>query len=225
MTALSAFELDPTRTALLVIDMQNDFCREDGFFSGAGHDVSTCQAAVDRTKWVLEQVRPLGIPVFWSRSINPEPPRYKLPPLRFRAPRESEAFRKSVGGTNRFDPDSWGSQIVDDLTVGEDELVIDKPRYNLFYRTKLEEELRSRGIDTIVVTGVTTNCCVESTSRDGFMRDFAVLVLSDCVAAFGNEIELHEASLKNLALFFAVVATADDFVEEIRARAAETAAV
>jgi ureidoacrylate peracid hydrolase len=223
MTSLAEFEIDPARTALLVIDMQNDFVKPEGFFADAGHDVSTCQAAVDRTRWLLEQVRPLGIPVFWSRSINPEPPKYKLPPLRFRAPRDSEKFEQSVGGTNCFKPGSWGAEIVEDLPVGAGDVVIDKPRYNVFFRTPLEDELRSRGIETLAVAGVTTNCCVESTSRDAFMRDFGVLVLSDCVAAFGNESDLHDASLRNLALFFAVISNAEELADELRARIPATA--
>ena len=225
MTSLSEFELDPARTALLCVDFQNDFCKPEGFFARAGHDVAPCQAAAERTAWLLEQVRPLGIPVFWSRSVNPEPPRYKLPPLRFRVPRESEAFEESVGGTNRFDANAWGAQIVDDLEVRPEDVVIDKPRYNVFHGTALENDLRSRGLDTIIVTGVTTNCCVESTSRDGFMRDFAVLVVSDCCAAFGNEWDLHEASLRNLSLLFAVIAPADEVVEELRARTPAAVAV
>jgi ureidoacrylate peracid hydrolase len=224
MTSLSEFEIDPARTALLVIDMQNDFVKPEGFFAGAGHDVSTCQAAVDRTKWLLDELRPLGIPVFWSRSINPEQPRYKLPPLRFRAPRESPDFVERVGGTNVFKPDSWGAQIVDDLVPAPEDVVIDKPRYNFFYRTPLEDLLRERGLDTLVVTGVTTNCCVESTSRDAFMRGFHVLVVSDCVAAFGNEMDLHEASLRNLSLFFAVIAPAEEVAAELKARVGAAAA-
>lgn len=225
MTSLSEFDLDPARTALLVIDFQNDFCKPEGFFAGAGHDVSTCQAASDRTAALIERVRPLGIPVYFSRSINPEPPKYKLPPLRFRAPRDSETFVEKVGGTNTFDPDSWGAQIVEELVPEPDDIVIDKPRYNMFHRTDLEDRLRARGIDTVVLTGATTNCCVESTGRDAFMRGFAVLVLTDCVAAFGNEWDLHEASLRNLSLFFAVLGTSDEFVEEMRARTGHPAAV
>jgi ureidoacrylate peracid hydrolase len=224
VTALSEFELDPATTALLVIDFQNDFCHPDGFFAGAGHDVSTCQAAAERTAWVIDRIRPLGIPVFFTRSINPKKRDYKLPPLRFRKPPESAEFVKGVGGKNAFDPDSWGAQLVDELVPGPDDVVLDKPRYNVFHRTDLEEQLQARGITTIVITGATTNCCVESTSRDGFMRDFDVLVLSDGVAAFGNEWDLHEASLRNLSLFFAVIATAGEFVEDMHARAGAPAA-
>jgi ureidoacrylate peracid hydrolase len=222
---LSEFDLDPQRTALLVIDFQNDFCHKDGFFAGAGHDTDTCLAAARRTARLVDEVRPYGIPVFYSRSINPERPQYKLPPLRFRAPRDSNAFHVGVGGKNTFEPGSWGSELVDELSPAPDEVVIDKPRYNMFHRTELEDELRARGIDTIVVTGATTNCCVESTSRDGFMRGFAVLVLTDCVAAFGNEWHLHESSLTNLSLFFAVLATSDEYVSDLRSRVGEQAAV
>lgn len=225
MNPLSEFDLDPERTALLVIDFQNDFCHEDGFFAAAGHDVSTCMAAARRTARLIDEVRPYGIAVFYSRSINPERPTYKLPPLRFRAPRDSDAFRVGVGGKNTFEPGSWGAQLVDELSPAPGEVVVDKPRYNMFHRTELEEQLRARGIDTILITGATTNCCVESTSRDGFMRGFAVLVLTDCVAAFGNEWDLHEASLRNLSLFFAVLATADEYVEDLRSRVPQPAAV
>ena len=158
MNPRSEFDLDPARTALLVIDFQNDFCHEDGFFAGAGHDVSTCMAAARSTARLIDEVRPYGIPVFYSRSINPERPAYRLPPLRFRAPRESDAFRAGVGGKNTFEPGSWGAQLVDELSPAPDEVVIDKSRYNMFHRTQLEEELRASGIDTILIAGAKTYC-------------------------------------------------------------------
>jgi ureidoacrylate peracid hydrolase len=215
---LSQFDLDPSRTALLAIDFQNDFCHADGFFARAGHDVSSCQEAAERTAWLIEQVRPHGIPVIWTRSANTNPRPYGLPPLRFRRPRQSDAFVEGQGGTNVFEPGSWGHAIVDELVPGPDDLVLDKLRYNAFHNTGLDEELRGRGIDTLLVTGVTTNCCVESTSRDAFMRDFDVAVVSDGSAAFRNEEDLHEASLRNLSLFFAVIATAADVAERLAVR-------
>ncbi len=225
MGELSNFELDPSALALLVVDMQNDFCAPNGFFDRAGHDVSSCALAVERTAALLGRLRPLGVPIFWTRSVNPEPPVYKLPPLRFRTPRESTAFELSVGGTNCFLPGAWGTQIAAGLDVGPDDHVIDKARYNAFHGTDLERMLRERGIESLAVAGLITNCCVESTSRDAFMRDFGVLVLSDCVAAFRNEWDLHEASLRNLELFFAVVAGSDELVHELEAKAAARSAV
>jgi len=145
--------------------------------------------------------------------------------LRFRAPRDSAAFQKRVGGTNCFVPGAWGTQIVDELSPQPEDVVIEKNRYDVLYNTPLDSELRSRGIDTLVMAGVTTNCCVETTTRDAFIRDYHCLVLSDCVAAFKNEADLHEASLRNLGLFFAVIATADEFVEDLRARTREAAVV
>jgi nicotinamidase-related amidase len=218
MTALAEFELDPARTALLVVDFQNDFVKEEGFFAGAGHDVAPCQAAVDRTRQLLDEVRPHGIPVYFSRSISRKP-EFRLPPLRFRASQGSDGFKPGEGGKKVFAADSWGAQIVDELPPQPDDVVIDKQRYDFFFDTSLEEQLREHGIDTIVVTGATTNCCVDSTARSGFMRGFAVLVLSDCVAGFGNEDDLNAGALRNLELFFGVVATADEYVDDLRTRA------
>jgi nicotinamidase-related amidase len=222
---LSEFEFDLGRTALLVIDAQNDFCKPEGFFSKSGFDVAPCQAAVDRIRPLLEEVRAISLPVFWTMSLNPDPPNYKLPPTRFRRSRESqEGTLKGVRGSDYFAPDAWGTQIVEDIVPSPDDVVVRKPRYDGFYNTQLDEELRSRGIDTLAIVGVTTNCCVDTTTRDAFMRGFHVLVLADCVAAFGNEWDLHEASLKNLSLLFAVIGTSDDFVRVLREATAKVPA-
>ena len=217
LTDLAELPLDPRTTALLAVDLQNDFCKPGGFFDAAGHDVSTCEAGIEPTARVVEAARSLGLPVVWTKSVNPSPPPYRLPPLRFRAPRESDGFRDGVGGSDCFVPGTWGNAIVDELVPEPDELVIEKPRYDGFYATGLEDELRCRGVDTVAIGGVTTNCCVDTTARSAFIRGFEVIVLADCVAAFGNEWDLHEAALKNLALLFAVVASAEDVLAALSA--------
>jgi ureidoacrylate peracid hydrolase len=213
MSELADFELDPRRVVVLVIDMQNDFCHPDGFFAKAGHDVSACASAVDATRRLLEQVRPLGVGVMWTKSVSAEEPKYKLPPLRFRTSRESTESRSGVGGTNCFAPGAWGSEIVSDLSPEDGDVVVQKARYDAFYRTELERELRSRKIEVVAIAGVTTDCCVDSTARQAFIRDFGVLILSDCVASFKNEWDMHEASLRCLALLFAVITETQDFVD------------
>jgi nicotinamidase-related amidase len=106
---------------------------------------------------------------------------------------------------DQFVPGSWGWQLVDALEPQADELVIRKPRYDAFLRTSLEDDLRSRGVETIVLAGVITNCCVDTTARSAFMRGFDVLVLEDCVGTFAEERDLHDAALRNLSLLFAVI--------------------
>jgi nicotinamidase-related amidase len=115
-------------------------------------------------------------------------------------------------GNDRYLPDAWGTQILPELAPQAGDVLIEKPRQSPFYRTLLEDELRARGIEVVVVAGVTSNCCVDSTIRDAAMRDFDVLVLEDCVGAFAAEQHLHTATLENAARFFGVVATSADFL-------------
>jgi ureidoacrylate peracid hydrolase len=191
--------VEPARTALLVVDLQNDFCHSDGYFAGIGFDVRPCADAAARMRPVVPQARALGLTVVWTMSTNADPPVHRLLPHRFR--------REGVEGRppDRFVPGSWGWQLVEGLEPEDDELVVRKPRYDAFLRTSLEDDLRNRGIDTLVVGGVITNCCVDTSARSAFMRGFDVLVLEDCVATFAEERDLHDASLRNLSLLFAVV--------------------
>ena len=191
--------VDSARTALVVVDLQNDFCHSDGYFAGIGFDVRPCADVAARMGPVVSQARALGLTVVWTMSTNADPPVHRLLPHRFR--------REGVEGRppDRFVAGSWGWELVDGLEPEDDELVVRKPRYDAFLRTSLEDDLRKRGIDTLVVGGVITNCCVDTSARSAFMRGFDVLVLADCVATFAEERDLHDASLRNLSLLFAVV--------------------
>jgi ureidoacrylate peracid hydrolase len=203
------FELDARRTALLVIDVQNDFCHPHGYFARFGFDVTPCGDVMSRIAPVVRTARRREIPVVWTMSTNSDPPVHRLQPARF--------HRHAAGGRppDQFVRHSWGWTLVDGLEPGASELVVEKPRYDAFLRTTLEDDLRARGISTVVVTGVITNCCVDTTARSAFMRGFDVLVLRDCVATFAEERDLHDASLRNLAQLFAVVADSDAFEEAL----------
>ncbi len=202
--------LDPHRTALLVVDMQNDFCSPGGFFEQAGHDVAPCAALVDGIARLARDVRVAGGLVAFTMTVRTEPQRQRLRPKRH--PGAGDAAAPGTRGNDRYAPGAWGTAIVDALAPTEADLVIEKPRQSGFYRTTLHDDLLRRGVDTIAIAGVTTNCCVDTTARDAFMRDLDVVVLSDCVAAFGRERHLHDSALENLALFFGVVMTSDELV-------------
>jgi ureidoacrylate peracid hydrolase len=194
-------EIDPSRTALLVVDVQNDFCHEGGFFASIGFDVAPCAVAASRLVPVVDAARSSGVQVVWTMSTNDSPPTYRLAPARFRR-------RQGDRPADQFVPGSWGWQIVDELEPVQGEVVIRKPRYDAFLYTSLEDDLRERGVDTVVIGGVITNCCVDTTARSAFMRGFGVLVLEDTVATFEQERDLHDASLRNLSLLFAVIGDA-----------------
>ena len=191
--------VDPERTALLVVDVQNDFCHADGYFARIGFDVDPCAAAAARIRPIVSDARALGLTVVWTMSTNADPPVHRLLPQRFRRDGVDER------PPDRFVPGSWGWQLVDGLEPEDGELVVRKPRYDAFLRTSLEDDLRTRGIDTLAIAGVITNCCVDTTARSAFMRGFDVLVLEDCVGTFAEERDLHASALRNLSLLFAVV--------------------
>lgn len=212
--AVTELALDPARTALLVVDMQNDFCSTGGFFDGAGHDIAPCRALVPHLARVAASVRAAGALVAFTMTVRTDPQKQRLRPSRH--PVEADGAAPATRGNDRYAPGVWGTAIVDELTPTEADLVVEKPRQSGFYRTSLAEELAERGIDTVAIAGVTTNCCVDTTARDAFMRDLDVIVLSDAVAAFGQERHLHDATLENLALFFGVVATSGELLAALR---------
>jgi isochorismate hydrolase len=117
----------------------------------------------------------------------------------------------------------WGESIIygskewelmKNLSPLETEPVLDKNRYSAFYETNLDESLRSRGIEELIMTGVMTNCCCETTAKDGFVRDYRIFFVSDATATVNEE--LHLASLMNLAYGFAHVLSTDQLCRSLR---------
>lgn len=110
-------------------------------------------------------------------------------------------------------------QIMASLTPAEDDIVIDKHRYSAFYDTDLDERLRERGVRDVVIAGVMTNCCCETTAREAFMRDYRVFVVADATATANDD--LHVSSLKGMAYSCAIITWTDDVVAAITATTAD----
>ena len=190
--------LDPARTALLVVDVQNDFIHEDGR-SGRGTDRNAAFRAMveGRLAPFAGAARALGVLVVWIRMENaPE----TISPANAR-------IKRKMYGADPDDPasvdiweravcvrGSWGAEIY--LPVEEGDLVVSKSRYSAFIRTELDEALRARGVTTTAVAGVVTNQCVESTARDAYQHDYDVLLVSDCVAE--RSPEARASTLENI---------------------------
>ena len=210
------FEFDPARTAILVIDMQNDFASEGGMFAGSGGNIATNRAIVPAIATTLEAARNCGIPVVYikmgyapdlSDAGGPDAPnRIKHRRMRVGEPSASGRGRILIRG-------DWGTEVVRELAPKPGEAEIWKTRYSGFFATTLDQHLQQAGIDTLIVTGCTTSVCVDSTVRDAMFRDYRCLVLEDCVAepiAHAAPRSNHEASLLTFELLFAWIGRSDE---------------
>jgi nicotinamidase-related amidase len=188
----SALVVELDRAALIIIDMQRDFLEPGGFGETLGNDVSRLQAAVAPLRKVLDAARASKMLVIHTREGHrpdlSDAPRHKVergePSLRIGAP--GPMGRILVRG----EP---GHDIIPELAPAPGEPVIDKPGKGAFYQTDLELMLKNREIDTLLVAGVTTEVCVNTTVREANDRGFRCIVMSDCCASYFPE--FHQAGL------------------------------
>lgn len=211
-------EMDLTRTALIVIDMQNAFGSAGGMFEQAGIDITCIQEAVAPTRSAVEAARRAGIRVIWIKmGFQPD-----LSDLGAEDVPNGFLFLHLGVKDGVLARDSWGTDIVDGLSPREDEPVIYKTRFSAFYRTELDELLRSQGVKHLVITGCTTSICVESTIRDAFYRDYHCVLLEDCSAEpMGRSLSRsnHEATVMLVERIFGSVSSSLKFTEAVGAAA------
>ncbi len=187
----AAERLDLGHTALLVIDMQNDFCAEGGYIEAVvGKNAAACRAVAAPVMTLVAAARAAPVPVLWVRAD------YRLEKLP-----ASMAARFAAQGNGRVccAPGTWGADFHG-VAPAPGEAVIDKHCYSAFIGTGLADRLSARGIRTLVFAGVQTNVCVETSLRDAYSLGFNVAVAGDCVAS--HTAELHEATLKNVRFLF-----------------------
>jgi nicotinamidase-related amidase len=201
----------PTRTALLIVDMQADFALPDGACGRAGADLSTVSGALYAAERLAIAARTAGVTVVFvglmattageSAAWNERMRRRGDDPVAVNA-----VCRAGTSGAAFVGP-----------TPAAGELVVAKQRYSGFHRTRLDAELKARKIDTLVVCGLTTECCVEATVRDAFNLDYHVFVSTDACAAY--EADLHAAALKTMEINCAILASTDQIASAWRAKA------
>ena len=194
----------PGRTALVIVDMQTDFASPEGAMGRTGADLSAAPAALAAAQRMADAARAAGVPVvFVGLMTSPEDDSAAWAErMRRRGDDPDEALALCRAGTR-------GAAFVGPIPlVGEP--VIAKLRYSGFFRTDLDAQLQRLGVDTLVIAGLTTECCVDCTVRDAFHLDYQVFIAADACAAYAPDI--HEAALKSLALHCAIVVRADEVV-------------
>ena len=198
---LESFQLSSANTALLVVDVQNDFCHNQGVFSKyKSATLDHVEQAVSKLSALIEKCRQSNLPIIFIRTTHSDWT-------------NSPSWLKRMEGAGEkmriCAPDSWGSNFYN-VSPKEGDCIVTKHRYSAFIGTDLDLILKSKGIENILVTGVATNVCVESTARDAYHRDYNVILIEDCCGAYDKA--EHAATLNNISKFFGTVTTAETLI-------------
>lgn len=202
------------RTAVLVIDMQNDFCHPAGWLASIGVDITAARAPIAPLARFLPTLRAAGVPVLWINWGN-RPDRRNLPPsvLHVYDPDgESAGIGSHLPGQTGgiLEAGSWNAAIVDDLTVAEEDIHIAKYRMSGFWDTPLDSILRNLRVDTLLFAGVNSDQCVLSTLTDAACLGYDVILIEDC-ATTTSPTFCQEATLYNVRQCFGFTALSTDF--------------
>ena len=192
----------PARTALLLVDCQVDFASPDGVMAKQGHNMTAALTALRQAARLTEAAREAGVPCLFVRLITrPGEETPAMQDWKERRGHEDHPLLCREG--------SKGAEFIG-VTPLATEAVFSKDRYNAFAGTGLDAHLKSLRRDTLVIAGLTTECCVDSTARDAFERDYRVFVAADAVAAY--EQDLHAWALKALKLNCALLPTSGEII-------------
>jgi len=185
----------PSKSAIIVVDVQNDFCEPDGAAGKGGKDTTAAMAMIPRLQRFLDAARAHGTNIIFVQTIH-EP-----------------ATDSDVWVGRRANPDArnclkgtWGAEFTGIAPLPHEPVVI-KHRYSAFINTRLDSVLRTLKVENLIVLGVATNVCVESTSRHGYMLDYNVVLVPDCSAAYDQA--AHDMTVLVHKKYFGTVASSD----------------
>lgn len=225
--------IDTARTAVIVVDMENDFGAEGGMFHRAGIDISMIRDAVGPTARVLTSARAVGIRIIYLKMAFQPDLSDAGPPgspnrerhLRFGV---GKAVRAPSGAEGRMlIRDTWNTDVLPELAPKAGDIALYKHRFSGFYQTDLDSTLKRLGVNYLIVTGCTTSVCVESTIRDAMFRDYSCVLLADCTGepiGHGLPRSNHDASLLVIQTLFGWVSDSSQFIKAFGANPIAAAA-
>lgn len=191
--------LKPATTAIIVVDVQNDYCHPEGACARRGNDVSGVSGMMPHLHELLRAARSFEVPIIFIQTFHEN------------ATDSAAWTRRSDGRSGEVcRTGSWGAEFYEVAPL-PNEVIVNKHRYSAFINTRLDSVLRTLKIETLVMTGVSTNVCVESTARDGYMLDYNIAFVADACAAFSQA--AHNMTLENIDGFFGSVVTTDELID------------
>ncbi len=188
--------LAKTRKALVLVDVQNEFCHPDGVFGKKGCDLSLIKVMMVALQRLVDSAREKNIPIVFIQNIEDD----NTDSFAWRMRPDAKEDSANEGVCRRG---TWGAELYH-FVPREGDIRIQKNRFSGFLNTPLDAILKNRGIETLIFTGVATNICVESTARDASIRDYHVILAPDACATWYPD--LQEATCKNIRLWFGKVA-------------------
>lgn len=216
--------LNLAKTAVIVVDMQNDFLSKGGLFDVAGVDLSPVRKAVGPIQRALATARKAGITIVYLKmgfrpdlsDLGAEGSANRERHLHFGVGKRCHA---PGGAEGRFlVRDTWNTDIIAELTPQADDILLYKHRFSGFFETDLDNVLRKRGIANLIFTGCTTSVCVDSTLRDAMFRDYRCVLLADCTAEpIGDDQARsnHDASLLTVQTLLGWTSTSEQFAHAV----------
>jgi ureidoacrylate peracid hydrolase len=210
--------LDLLKTAVIVVDMQNAFVKQGGYFDLAGYDLSGVERIVGPCRKIITAARQKGAKIIYfqmgcSADLSDRGPAdspYNLKAKGLRLVRERPEVREKF-----YFYGTWGAEIIEDLKPEPEDLVVRKQKYDGFIGTNLEIILSTYGIKYLVFVGTATNLCVESTLRHAFFLDYFPILVSDAVSHAGASIT-QEATIYNVKSNFGWVTTSESLEAGLR---------
>lgn len=202
---MSDLSFNKENSALLIIDMQNAFINPEGSLSKMGLDTSRTSIVIDPIKQLKEEFKAQNRPVIYIQHTHRKD--------RTDAGLIAKVF-PPIMDLGHCMEGTWDGEIIEELKPEEDDYIVRKHRFSAFYNTQLEEVLHGLGVETLVVVGIATNVCVESTVRDAFYRDYNVFVPREATASY--TVEQEQGAIGNFDFAFARVVSLEDMLNMVK---------